>query len=294
MSAEAHLAGMFPITEEQKWGGIDWQPIPIHTVPEQLDKVLAVKHPCKKYHYEKEKLKQSAVYKDLMKKLQPLGEYVSKYTGEPFTSLRIFEYLYSILLVEKMNNLTLPEWTESVFPDQLKVLAGYSLAVPTWTPEMKRLRGGPLVKEILENMKKKIAGTLEPPTRNISIYSAHESTVSAFLNTIDAFDFLPPPFASMVLVELRKTAQNDHVVMVLYKNSTDPTIDPYILTVPGCSAACPLNDFEALLKPIIPVDWDLECQHQENVEPALNQRFDSLAIFGVLFRTPAGSNFTKK
>lgn len=39
MSAEAHLAGMFPITDEEKWGGIDWQPVPIHTIPKALDKV---------------------------------------------------------------------------------------------------------------------------------------------------------------------------------------------------------------------------------------------------------------
>lgn len=138
-----------------------------------------------------------------------------------------------------MNNLTLPSWTKSVFPDKISVPAGFSFATPTWTTEMKRLRGGkapaailvslssikkklfyilkiagPLVKEMVGNMNMKIDGTLDPPTRNISMYSAHDTTVAAFLNTINAFNFLPPPFASLVMVELRKTAQSQYHVTV--------------------------------------------------------------------------------
>ncbi|BES92138.1 acid phosphatase [Nesidiocoris tenuis] len=266
MSAEAHLAGMFPITDEEKWGGIDWQPVPIHTIPKALDKVLAAKFPCKKYNHEKHKFEKSAEHKALMKKYRALGNYLSKHSGKAFTGLEIFENLHSTLMAEKMNNLTLPSWTKSVFPDKISVPAGFSFATPTWTTEMKRLRGGPLVKEMVGNMNMKIDGTLDPPTRNISMYSAHDTTVAAFLNTINAFNFLPPPFASLVMVELRKTAQSQYHVTVLYKNSTDPTVEPHILTVPGCSEACPLKNLEILLKPVIPDDWDKECHQQKSTD----------------------------
>ena len=40
MSGEVHLAGLYPPTRAQVWSpDIKWQPIPIHTVPEQQDTV---------------------------------------------------------------------------------------------------------------------------------------------------------------------------------------------------------------------------------------------------------------
>lgn len=50
MSAGAILAGLFPPTENQLWNkNILWQPIPIHTIPVNMDHVLAAKKPCKRY-----------------------------------------------------------------------------------------------------------------------------------------------------------------------------------------------------------------------------------------------------
>ncbi|CAB0011761.1 unnamed protein product, partial [Nesidiocoris tenuis] len=253
--------------------------VPTITWPLFASQVVAMKYPCKKYLSEQKKFLSSDEYKAIMKKFESLGNFLIKYAGGPFNTLDYFEYLYSTLQIEKNNNLTLPEWTNGVYPDQLLAPAGLSFATPTWTPGMKRLRGGPLVKEIMVNMEEKIAGKLNPPSQNISIYSAHDTTVAAFLNSLDMFNFLPPPFASMVLLELRKTAQNDYAVVVLYKNSTDPTVDPHILTVPGCFDACPIKDMEALIQPIIPGDWDSECHQHEFFDLTSDQPYNSVAIF---------------
>jgi hypothetical protein len=41
MSAASNLAGLYPPEGGQKWDkNIDWQPIPIHTVPEIMDEVI--------------------------------------------------------------------------------------------------------------------------------------------------------------------------------------------------------------------------------------------------------------
>lgn len=65
---------------------------------------------------------------------------------------------------------------------------------------------------MLEHMTEKIEGKLE---RNISVYSAHDTTVSNLLNTLGVFNKLPPPFAATVLVELRRNLKNnEHYVTV--------------------------------------------------------------------------------
>ena len=41
MSAEAVLAGLYPPSDKQVWSNdIYWQPIPVHNMPQQLEKVL--------------------------------------------------------------------------------------------------------------------------------------------------------------------------------------------------------------------------------------------------------------
>lgn len=40
MSAEANLAGLYPPEEQQVFNpNISWQPIPVHTVPDDMEKV---------------------------------------------------------------------------------------------------------------------------------------------------------------------------------------------------------------------------------------------------------------
>lgn len=43
---------------------------------------------------------------------------------------------------------------------------------------------------------------------------------------------------------------------VSYKNNSE---EPTLLTLPGCIALCPLNQFIALTKDVVPVNWEKEC-----------------------------------
>lgn len=45
---------------------------------------------------------------------------------------------------------------------------------------------------------------------------------------------------------------------VFYRNSSID--EPHLLTVPGCPALCPLNQFVKIVQPILPEHWETECQ----------------------------------
>ncbi|XP_014256189.1 prostatic acid phosphatase-like [Cimex lectularius] len=282
MSAAANAAGMYPLGPDDHWYNINWQPIPIHSTPESLDKILAMKAPCKKYDFIFEKFKHSKSMKEINSKYKPIFDYVARNTGSKIKDPYDIENIYSTLHIESLANFTLPEWTKKVFPDMLKEITGIAFAVPTYITKLKRLKGGPLMKEMLNNMHDKL-NVKDPLARNISVYSGHDITLAYLLNTLGVFNFLPPPFTSSVMVELRKTA-NQSLVTIFYKNLTGD-VEPYLLTVPGCDEACPLDKLTQLMQPLIPVDWDTECHEHTAFDLSLDQPYNGLAIFAIVTTT---------
>jgi len=128
----------------------------------------------------------------------------------------------------------------------------------TYTEQMKRLKGGPLIKEMIEHMNDRISGTLDK-RRKLFMFSAHDTTVSTFLNSLDIYNMIPPTYASLVLIDLLKNeTSGQNLVRISFKNTTD--LEPYVLTIPGCEPLCPIEQFIRLAKPIIPEDWDAECR----------------------------------
>lgn len=128
---------------------------------------------------------------------------------------------------------------------------------------MKRFKGGPLVKEMVQHITDKIAGKLDPRLK-FFMYSAHDTTVATFLNTLSLYEMIPPPYASAVLVELlKKKSSEQNFVRISFKNSTG---EPVILTVPGCESLCPIEDFVRITKPIVPDNWNEECQTTDFIQ----------------------------
>ncbi len=103
------------------------------------------------------------------------------------------------------------------------------------------------------------SGALEPPERRMYMYSGHDTTLSSFLNALGLFDPpIPPPYASLIAVELRRRRQDGgFFVEISYRN--DSSRSPYLLSLPECAASCPLSRFDELTRPLRPEDWRAEC-----------------------------------
>lgn len=83
MSIAHNLAGMFPPTKKQVWNeSLMWSAVPIHTVPEDMDYVLAMKKPCPLYEHAYEKYKKSDEIKSILKKHKSLLEYLEENSGK--------------------------------------------------------------------------------------------------------------------------------------------------------------------------------------------------------------------
>lgn len=73
--------------------------------------------------------------------------------------------------------------------DTLDYLGALNYKSVTHSTEMKKLRAGFLVKEMLDRFKKKTMSLLQPD-RSLWIYAAHGSVVVNVLNSLDLFDVI--------------------------------------------------------------------------------------------------------
>ena len=128
----------------------------------------------------------------------------------------------------------------------------------SFNEEMKRLKGGPLINEIVRNSDALASGELRPEGRKLYMYSAHDTTVAPVLHTLGIFNLITPPYSSLVLFELF-FIKDEWLVRIMYKN--DSSREPYLLTLPGCEPLCKLSK----LKGLIPFHYDiasiLSCQN---------------------------------
>ncbi|KAL0099652.1 hypothetical protein PUN28_019804 [Cardiocondyla obscurior] len=260
MSAEANLAGLYPPVKNQIWDSLKWMPIPVHTTPEKFDNILKGSKHCPRYNYEMEKVLRSPEIEHMNKSNKKLYEYLTENSGDKINSFKKVEHLYDVLFIEQLYNKTLPQWTKSVFPDKLKPITIFSFMLESYNKILQRLKSGPLVKEMIHHMVKKAQNTLQPD-RKLWIYSAHDETVANMLMTLDLFEPHCPPYAALILIELRRK-EDQYFVTISYKNTTK---EPRLMTLPNCATLCPLNEFINLTKNIVPEDWEKECFNRNEI-----------------------------
>ena len=109
--------------------------------------------------------------------------------------------------------LKLPDWTKKYF-NKMKELAMLNLASLTFTPTSKKLKGGPLIKEVVQHMSQRILG-LKQPSKKIYLYSSHDVTLISVLRALGIEDIDKPDYGSSIIFELhQKLTDGDHFVKV--------------------------------------------------------------------------------
>ena len=142
----------------------------------------------------------------------PFLEYISTHSGESITSFKGLRNFFDSVSIEKKHNMTLPSWiTDSIYnqaqtmidtcEDYVYGSAGFNKPENT---ELLGLKGGTLLKEMIGNMDSAVnnngTGT------KLHVYSAHDTTVAAFLRVLGAKEGVlglsSPDFAATLTVEI--------------------------------------------------------------------------------------------
>lgn len=118
-------------------------------------------------------------------------------------------------------NLTLPKWTEGYYPNKLIPLTLYELQLNTYNEESRRLKGGPMLKKIINDMVAKKEDVLQHRKRKMFMYVGHDSTIVTLLDTMHIWYNQMPYCNIMTMIELHEDDDGWHVqVSINFPNNS--------------------------------------------------------------------------
>ncbi|CRL05858.1 CLUMA_CG018973, isoform A [Clunio marinus] len=259
-SALSFLAGFMPPLQNTNPLPIPWQPVPVVSIARDRDDLIAQKRACARYDEVYKAQMNSEEIKAIDERSKNLYKILSKNTGENISSIRDVEFLQNTLEAEEAASWEIPDWTEDFYPSKTLPLAERYLRLLTETPFMKRIKGGPLITEIIETM---VARKNQLSEKAISIYSGHDVTLVNVMNAMHILNQTSgkPDFAAALAIELHLSLdhKNDMDVKIYYYfNSEDKY--PKSIKIPSCDSPCSLDRFRKVMNGLIVNDFEKLCE----------------------------------
>lgn len=272
MSALSNMAGMWPPTPKDpksQWNeDLEWQPIPVHTIPKKLDNFINFGADCPRFkELKKESIHDTPFAKSVNEDPDTvkLCQHIIKNAGIKECEFETISDIWDTLRIQKSYNMTLPAWVDPTTYSKMEKLSSvfFDSRVLVPTEEAKRVKAGPLFTFLLKNMEEaRKGGAGNKRVSKMYALSGHDTTSSIALGTLGVFDTQFPPYASAAIFELHKdkVKKDEHVVRVFFRNSTE--VPPHEFQIPGCQYPCPFPKFKEILSPIL-VDgeeWKEACK----------------------------------
>lgn len=245
MSAAANLAGLYPPTDEQIWNpNLPWRPIPIHSVPKSEDYIMQMAELCPRYEELYQDVLNSVEFKETDALNSKLYAYLSTNLGVQIQSFADIQPWYDTLKIEEINNFTLPNWTKTVYPDEMKQWADLTLKISSYDQELARFGTGPFFHKLSKhfeaarkNSKKHLLA------KKMVLFSGHQTNICDISNALKTFR--TGPYASALIFELRN--RTNPFVKLLYK--TEEKLE--VLKMKKCDLDCDLDSFSSIVEPLI-------------------------------------------
>jgi len=271
-----------------KWP-IGWQPIPVHTVPKNMDRMLSEDiESCPRISDLDSELENSPFFRSIYEQNKEFFQYLTTVTG--FANLRlvniswVFDNLRSELGTRPH---AWPQWVNTSVYEKAQALTRLYVLRKFGALERIRLSAGMLLKDIADRLQVQTSVIGDNESRlKMFCYSGHDANILLFLSALDFYKTSTslPDFASCVLIELWQSEQLGRHIKLFYRSSaTEEFVE---LQIPNCGRPCRLEKFDSLLRRYVPDDLEGECgakkhHREEEILKFLIASF-SLTIFVLL------------
>ncbi|CAI4231241.1 unnamed protein product [Auanema sp. JU1783] len=259
MSALANMAGFYPAADDAMIEPtVRWQPIPIHSKPQNIDKELNEVMLCPVADQATRDISKMKEMKDLEEKYKDLLHYLREHMNGTALPVEDVWKVYDVLTCQLQHNDTnpWPNWVNQTIYNQVVELYNKQSRYTFSTDVLRRLRGGPLLKEILDRFVEKTDGVFGKNMR-LYAYSAHDTSIYAVLSALNIFPETFPLYATVLLFELHKVSDK-YILEIYHKNQTGID-DVYKYSIDGCENGCSPQDFQRIYQSVLPQNWEIEC-----------------------------------
>ncbi|XP_037029689.1 prostatic acid phosphatase-like [Bradysia coprophila] len=267
LSAQAFLTGVYkPETSPDFWtSNLPWNPpFTVHTTPRKVDNLIHANTKCAAFSKHFDAFLQLDEIKEFDRKHKELYDYLSLHSGDNVEKMSDTVPIRDTLWIESIHNKSLPDWTKRVLRggdlyDNLEETFLKTFRLDTSTQFMAKIKGGFLLKDILDRFTNKSKSLLEPD-RKLWVYSGHDSTIIRLLNSLGILETVPN-VSTCVLFEMRNINNVPHIE-IFWKDASAAAVP---LRIPNCGLSCPLADFYVLYKNVLPTkSFEEECMVPEN------------------------------
>ncbi|XP_011064013.1 PREDICTED: venom acid phosphatase Acph-1-like isoform X2 [Acromyrmex echinatior] len=276
LSLQLVLAGLFPPSEKQTWNPhLPWIPTWTFFVPYKTDNLL-FPHYCYRYIEEYQRFLQLDA-KEIINKYKNIMDYLTDHTGKLINTTEAVGHLYNLLKEESAQNLTLPKWTQNVFPSPMIELIELDFKLRSYTKTLKRLNGGMLLRKIVDDIQEHRIGK-SPRDRKAFLFGGHEFNVAALAYTLGTNEPTVPPYGATIILETLRDNKGIYYVQVLLWSGVTEQLK--VQKIPGCAEICPFEDFLRIVKDVLPSDDEYYCRWDktEDLKKNIHHRSSAACI----------------
>jgi len=235
LSVKSLLSGFMPNSTE---------PIPIHTVPQEIETYFPNHKSCPILNNLINKIKDEDGWKNFIEKNAELKKKLDGYIGYPLSEDDFgFEKYVDVFLARACHNMILPCTEENCYYNneilqQINNIAdfeyGYIFSKGKHSKKYLKAGIGYMLREIINNMGSTVGSKHDRDLTNTPsfyVLSCHDNTVAPLLGALGVIPMEWPPYASNLIFELWKDNESsmdsvnfgDYVVRVIYNGKVIKT-----------------------------------------------------------------------
>lgn len=268
MSLQLVLRGLYPPVAGERNDQIN--AVPVVYSPKIVDVLLQPVY-CNRYVLEYRKLKQSPIVNQLVSSHNDFFDYIGRNTGLDMSQDPILRttLLYHLFTSQTSMGIPLPDWVTEDVLDNIEKVAILEYELQSFTPQMKRMYGGHLVKEVIDNMAVNNTRNHGGKTK-IWLYSGHEINVAAFAKN-HGLAMTIPNYGAAIIVEKWRNQSKEFVQFLHWSGEGDV---PSIYVLPMCTQPCPYQAYKLLMEDVLPTKEDSDCLWDSVTKDELRTYYD--------------------